>query len=53
MPLYLTPGAKTDTQIHQLFSIEQMCTSHSQNDLENVPPKEVFYAFDNKRVCVA
>ena len=30
-----------------------MCTWHSQNDLENVPPKEVCYAFDNKTVCVA
>ena len=30
-----------------------MCTSHSQNDLENVPSKKVCYAFDNKRVCVA
>ena len=30
-----------------------MITSHSQNDLENVPPKEVCYTFDSERVCVA
>ena len=30
-----------------------LITSHSQNDSENVPPKEVCYTFDNKRVCVA
>ena len=30
-----------------------LITSHSQNVLENVPPKEVCYTFDSKRVCVA
>ena len=30
-----------------------LITSHSQNDLKNVPPKEVCYSFDSKRVCVA
>ena len=51
--LVLSHGAKTIAQIPQYFSIEQMCTSHSQNYLENPPPKEVCYVFDNKRVCVA
>ena len=34
---------------------KEICTntSHSQNDLENVPPKEVCYTFDSERVCVA